>query len=87
MNILEKHLTLVVAAKEMDEDPPPKNFVVMALDMLDAVCGALEGSFEAFLAADGAKIVPMVLHCIKVQYAQKQRQHILWHASGSCARG
>jgi hypothetical protein len=66
MNILEKHLTLVVAAKEVDDDPPPKNFIVVAVDMLDALCGALEGSFEAFLAADRAKLMPMVLYCIQV---------------------
>lgn len=66
MNILEKHLTLVVAAKEMDDVPPPKNFIVVALDMLDAVCGALERSFEAFMAADRAKLMQMVLYCIQV---------------------
>lgn len=65
MNLLERHLTLQVAAKTMDEEAPPKNFIVVALDMLDGVCGALEGSFESFMAADRGKLMPMVLHCMQ----------------------
>jgi hypothetical protein len=66
IDILERHLTLVCAAKEMSDTPPPKGFIVAALDLLAALCEALEGSFEAFLAADRAKLVPMVVACCQV---------------------
>ncbi len=66
MRILEKHLTFMVAAKEMGEEAPSRVFVVVTLDMLDGLCSGLGPSFEAFLAADRSKLMPMVLYCLKV---------------------
>lgn len=66
LRILEANLVLVVAAKEMRDEPPNKGFIVASVDMLDGLCGAIGASFEALMTADGGKLMPMVLYCMQV---------------------
>lgn len=66
--ILEQHLTLVFAAKEVPgEASPPKALIVATLDILSALCSVLMGDFEALMASDHAKIVPMVVAACQVR--------------------
>ena len=49
-----------------DEPPPPKGFIVATLDILGALCSVMGRDFEAFLASDKARIIPMVVAACQV---------------------
>ena len=67
MALLEKHLTLVYAALAVPDEPaPPKGFIVTCLDIIASLCSALDSNFEAFLAADNARLIPMAVAACKV---------------------
>lgn len=60
--ILEQHLTYVYAALAVPgEAAPPKGLIVATLDILSSLCSVLMSDFEALMASDHAKVVPMVV--------------------------